>query len=106
MVHLQPTVAKEEESTSKATQVFHVTACQPRSVEVNIGKRCALRLTCFTVALFASIARHRVSMRHVIVCLCDTSSHVYVILCVRGRMLRAAHNAPGVCEFVTVCVNV
>ena len=40
VVRLGPGVAKEEESTSKATQVFHVTSGQPRSLEVNIGKRC------------------------------------------------------------------
>ena len=36
---LGPGVVKEEESTSKATQVFHVTSCQPKALEVVIGKR-------------------------------------------------------------------
>ncbi len=37
---LGPNVGKDEESTAKATQVFHVTDCQPKALEVNVGKRC------------------------------------------------------------------
>jgi hypothetical protein len=39
VVTLGPGVSKDEESTSKATQVFYVIDCQPKSLEVNIGKK-------------------------------------------------------------------
>jgi centromere protein C len=36
-VRLPPHAVKEDESTHNCTQLFHVAACQPRSVEAVIG---------------------------------------------------------------------
>ena len=46
---LGPGVAKDEESTSKATQVFYVIDGQPKALEVNVGKRCVRVRACACV---------------------------------------------------------
>lgn len=108
IVNLKPSVAKQEESTSSATQVFFISACQPRSLEVCIHKRCvAVAAACSSVAcvllrdaavvLTSCPSLHRYRCRRF---LCSPGDHFFVPRMTRYSLRNHSKTATATIHFV------